>query len=159
MPLPLNEICRSILLEDEDALLGACEIVRYFKMKPTDAGGIEPWASLILANPPEEADIAKLRVALLTVLEAGGPRAATTAAFALGILADKNLIPTFRTQLQRRLSELMAANAVTSQLVVALSNSGESIISENSHSITSPEKTIRDARSYLARQGHPPIPW
>jgi hypothetical protein len=158
---PLTEsILAGISQDNEKAFLAAEEsaMAYAFGMAP-NVGLIEPYQTLITEQPPGAEDIDAIKMALLDYLNGKGrKRYAVTAIFALGKIQDPGLIEPLKEQLELHLRELLARNAIVGNLICALSNLGEPIISGKGHRCTEIDKTVRDARTYL--YGHGVIvPW
>ncbi len=115
---------------------------------------VEPYFTQVRQNPPKSEDITAIKTALLEYVSTG-PRKehAAVAFFALGRINDPELIAPLQKHLESHLLELLANNAAVGNLICALSNLGEPIISGQHFSSLEIDKSVKDARNYLYNQG------
>ena len=145
-------LCERIRCGDGEAFLGAHEVLLEFRLKTQTGGGIEPWASRILAEPPSAKDVKRLRAALLDALLNGNDSSASDAAFALAELQDAELVPVLRKQLHRQMRALSRTYGAVWNLIQALECSGEEVLpAARSRSALDIEAALRGAREYLAK--------
>jgi hypothetical protein len=108
---------------------------------------------LLNEHRPASDDIDSLKAALVTYVRSG-PRSNTAAAvFALGKFEDQTLIPLFRELLNTHLNLLTNHNAIVGNLICALDQIGERIISNNSFTFSDTNKNMADSRQYLMTLG------
>ena len=153
----ITELIAGIKNIEEEAFIGASEVAAASNYGYDKYEAIEPYNERINTEPPSNEDVEALKSALIAyVNSASNP--AGSAAFALGKFYDPTLTPVLRNQLAKQLKELLKCNSALSNLITALDNSGEDIISNGSHSIMETEKMIADARAYLEKHGQV-LPW
>lgn len=139
---------------DMEAFLGAHEVIRAFRLKSHGGGGIEPWASHILAEPPSLSDVNSLKTVLLDALLNGNDTSALGAAAALAELHDADLAPVLREQLHRHMRALSRTYGAVWNLIHALECSGEEVLpAANSRSALDIEVALAGARDYLRKHG------
>lgn len=155
MPRLVDDLCESIRSANVEAFLGAHEFAQQFRFRSNDGGGVEPWASRILAEPPTMEDMAMLRAALLDALKEGTDSAVNGAAFALSAFEDADLIPDLRAQLHRQFRALSESYGAMWNLIQALERSGEPVLPtlNGSRSYLDIQVATTAARDYLRRHG------
>jgi hypothetical protein len=144
-------ICESIQAGQSEAFLGAHEVILAYRSPSTDGGGVEPWASRILAESPTDADIDEIRNTLLDALENGNDTAVAGAAFALAAFQDDALIPSLRAQLRRQVASLKRAHYAVSSLLTALAHSGDEAQNAAFLGLSDPTRSLATAEEYLAK--------
>lgn len=151
----LAEILAGINENDDEAILGACEYADAFHV-----GGftpVPPYDERLGSEPPTAEGLAQIKEALLANLKSitqPNPRVYV----ALGKCRDPALVPLLREHLAQNLKALLRYNGALASLVMALSYTGEGIISEHTHSPFEPNKLIADTRAYLKQFGLT-FPW
>ncbi len=150
---PLTKsILASIAEESSDAILAAEETICAYLHPNVEL--IEPYKSQLEKHPPTKQDVEAIKEALLTYVANDKNQAHAAAAFfALGKLHDLELLTVFRTHLERQTRELLKANATLGNLICALDNLREPIISDQAFSTLNIEKNVADARRYLYKHG------
>lgn len=151
------ELIAGIEKNEEEAFVGASEVAAASHFGIGKYQALEPYNVRIEAEPLSGADVEALKKALVAYIQST-PNAAAGAAFALGKFYDPTLAPLLREQLARHLKTLLKYNAALSNLICALDNAGEEIISRGSHSLMETEEMIADAREYLGKHGQV-FPW
>ena len=144
-------ICQSIQAGQSEAFLGAHEVILAYRSPSTDGGGIEPWASRILAESPTNADVDEIRNSLLDALENGNDTAVAGAAFALAAFQDDTLIPNLRAQLKRQVASLKRAHYAISSILTALAHSGDEAQTPAFVGLSDPTRSLATAEQYLAQ--------
>jgi hypothetical protein len=135
---------------DDEAFLGAEESVVAFKFGT--GWLVEPYAQLLSTQPPQQADIDALKAALVAFVKREPSPNTGTAIFALGKFEDPALIPLFREQLALHTALILQQSSIIIQnLIIALDNHGEQIISGTGSGTLEIEKNLRDARIYLEK--------
>jgi hypothetical protein len=150
---PLAEsIVSGIAQGKAEAFIGAGEVALAFAAPNIEI--VEPYFTQVRQSPPKLEDIAAIKTALLAYLSAA-PRTehAAVAFFALGRINDPQLISPLQEHLEFHLRELLASNAAVGNLICALSNLGEPIISGQHFSSLEIDKSVKDARNYLYVRG------
>ena len=141
-----------------EAFLGTGEVGRAFVRGLEGTAVLEPYASLLAAEPVTEADASTLQSALMEHLRKQNPEHAASAVSALGKFENPATVPFLRDYMASQLRLFLAQNAVLGNLICALDDCGERILSEGRSCITETEKNIADARLYLGRFGLT-FPW
>jgi hypothetical protein len=154
----VEELIEGIRSADDEAFLGAGEAARAHVLGLEGTAVLEPYASLYAAEPITEADAAALKSALVEHLRKHDAPLAGSAVHALGSFRDSALVPFMRNCLVKHLRLLLVQNAVVGNLICALHDCGESVITDGRYTISGTEKNIADARLYLAKFGLT-IPW
>ncbi len=146
-------IIEGIGRDEEDAFLAAENAAMAFAYGTGSNVGItEDLISDLKESPPTAEDIAAITAALAGYLASSKKsKHASLAVFALGKVRDTGLIPLLREQLSQVVGELVTKNAMLGNLICALGNQGEAVMSENIFSNADLEKNLRDARLYLMR--------
>jgi hypothetical protein len=134
---------------DDEAFLGAEESVVAFKFGT--GWLVEPYAQLLSTQPPQQADIDALKAALVAFVKREPSPNTGTAIFALGKFEDPALIPLFREQLALHTALILQQSSIIQNLIIALDNHGEQIISGKGSDILQIEKNLSDARIYLEK--------
>lgn len=153
----VQELIAGIERDEEEAFLGAGEVAAAVRFGHEAHPAIEPYQQRLVTDPPDPEDMQALLDSLVQHIQSASAPAGA-AAFALGKFHEPSLVPLLREQLERHLRTLLECTAAVSNLICALENSGEKIISPGDHSLTEPGKIIDDARNYLLKQGLK-IPW
>lgn len=156
-----DELCQRLRAADYDeaAHLWAVEAFLWGK---TSA---EPYCddralSCLTAEPPNEATLKCVELALLEVLVRDDARTAAWAASALSRAGDPALVPVLTEQLRRRVEEFMAANSAMGQILLALQNCAPNGLTVSPGFCgADPRQTVMDAQTYLKRQGYDYVPW
>ena len=143
---------------DEEALLGAGEVARAFVRGLDGTAVMEPYASLLAAEPTTPAEADALRSALMDHLRKPEPGHAASAVSSLGKFGDPATVPFLREYLTKQLRLFLAQNPLVGNLLCALDDCGEDAITDGDYSLTATEKNIADARLYLSRFGES-FPW
>nr|WP_315491376.1 hypothetical protein [uncultured Rhodoferax sp.] len=153
--LPL--ILSGIRSDDPDALLGANELLRAYRMGLVGTGVDEPYASMYSAEPFTDGDVEVLKDCLLEYVQDENAKNVSTAVRAFGYLQDRSLVPLLRNLLEVRLRELSAASMGVGQLIVVLNDLGEQLFEHNFSAINIDENAL-NARRYLYKHGVN-VPW
>jgi hypothetical protein len=148
-----KEILDGIGRNEEVAFLAAEAVAMAFTYGTESNVGIaDEHLSLLNEYPPTAEDIAAITAALVGYLTSSPhEKHASSAVFALGKINDPNLVPLLREQLKQVAAELVTKNAMLGNLICALSNLGEAVMSEQRFSSAELEKNLKDARLYLMR--------
>jgi hypothetical protein len=154
----IETLIEGIRSGDEESFLGAGEIARAHVLGLKDTAVLEPYASLYATEPITEADAVAIKSALMKHLRKHDTLFVADAVFALGLFHDSSLVPFIRDCLVKHLRLLLAQNAVVGNLICALDNCGEQLITAGHFSRAEPEKNIADARLYLGKFGLT-FPW
>jgi hypothetical protein len=154
-----QQILEGISADDSEAFLGASETIRAFKFGTgANVSLLPPYAEELALRPPQADDISAIKLVLTDYLTTGSDGNLACAVYALGVLGDPDTVPLLRETLRRHLRILLAQNQVVGNLICALSNNGEGVISGGSYSLTDIDKNVGDARRYLGRFGEV-VPW
>ncbi len=145
-------IVAGIEADQEEALLGACELLRAHRIGSAGTAVLPPYDTLYASAPFGPAEVKALRDSLVGYLGQRACRNTCAAIFALGQLRDPSLVPLLRQQLAKKLDEFMTCGAALGQLIVCLNDIGEGLFDGN-FSIHNIEENIGTARRYLLRHG------
>ena len=149
----LEALIEGIRAGDDEAFLGAGEIARAHVLGLEDTAVVEPYASLYAAEPITDVDAAVLKTALVEHLSKHDAPHVAAAVWALGKFQDSALVPFIRNLLAKHLRLLLDQNAIVGNLICALDDCGEHVITNGTYSLAGTEKNIADARLYLTRFG------
>lgn len=155
MPRLVDELCAGIQSANAEAFIGAHEFAQQFRTGSSDGGGVEPWASRILAEPPTVEGMSMLKSALLGALDNGPGLVASGAAFALSAFEDPALAPELRAQLHRQFQALSRTYGTLWNLIQALERSGEPVFPavNASRSYLDFQVAVVSTQQYLRRYG------
>ncbi len=149
----LEELIEGIRAGDKESFLGAGETARAHVLGLDGTGVKEPYASLYAAEPITDTDAEMLKAALAEHLSKNEATHVAAAVHALGSFEDLALVPFMRDRLARHLRLLLDQNAIVGNLICALDNCGERVMTSGAYTISGTEKNIADARLYLTRFG------
>ena len=154
-----RQILDGLAADDADAFLAASETIRAFNWgTASNSGIVPPYAQALAASPPAVDDIAAIKAALIEYIEASRGSNLARAVYAVGTLEDNDVIPLLREALARHLRAFLGQNKIVGNLICALDNHGERVMSGQSYSLFEIDKNVADARHYLARFGEV-MPW
>jgi hypothetical protein len=154
----LEELIEGIRAGDEEAFLGAGEIARAHVLGLEGTAVLEPYASLYAAEPITDIDTAALKTTLVEYLSKHDAPLVAAAVHALGSFQDSGLVPFLRDCLGKHLRLLLAQNKIVGNLICALDDCGEHVMTNGNYTISGTEKNIADARLYLTQFGLT-FPW
>jgi hypothetical protein len=154
----IDELIEEIRDGEEEAFLGAGEIVRAHFLALEGTAVLEPYASLYAAEPITDVDAAMLKAALLEHISKRDAQHVAAAIHTLGKFEDAALVPFLRDQLAKHLRLTLNQNVIVGSLICALDDCGERVFTEGNFCGMDTEKNIADARLYLSRFGLT-FPW
>jgi hypothetical protein len=143
-----SELLAGIENNDAEAFLGAGESLLAFKWGTS--GLVQPFDHLLATYPPQQADIDALKAALIAFVKREPNPNTVTAIFALGKFEDPRLIPLFREKLALHTGMLSEQSSIVHNIIIALANHDEHIISGDGAGCLDATKSLHDARIYLA---------
>jgi len=149
-----RQVLDGLAADDADAFLAASETIRAFKFGTgPNAGIVPPYAQALADNPPAAEDVAAIKAVLFDYIEASRGSNLACAVYAVGTLVDTDVVPLLREALVRHLRAFLGQNQIVGNLICALNNHGERVISGQSYSLFEIDKNVADAQRYLARFG------
>lgn len=154
-----RQILDGLAADDADAFLAASETIRAFTWgTASNSGIVPPYAQALAASPPAIDDIAAIKAVLIEYIQAGRGSNLACAVHAVGTLEGDDVIALLREALAQHLRAFLGQNQIVGNLICALSNHGERVMSGQSFSLFEIDKNVADARRYLARFGEV-MPW
>jgi hypothetical protein len=138
--------------DDAESMLGAAEFAQAFRFGTgANAGLIEPYAQLLVEHPPTSEDAAALKVALVDYLSSTSRCNAAAAVFALGKFEDPLQVELLRSLLREQVASISCDSMVLGNLICALHNIGERVITSGRFDASEIEANIAFSREYLER--------